>query len=391
MSQIHLVAVGPQPVVPESQRNLPLVLLVVDGFPKALGGGERIVLRLATLLPQYGYRASILTLAIHPDSEFRPDQAPCPVYLLPLRNTYGAAALRGSLALRRFLRKEDVRIVHTFFESSDIWAGFVTRLFSRAKLVWSRRDMGILRTSKHKLAYRALRRLPHAVICVSARVSEHVITVDRVSPSKVHVVHNGLDLGDVAPSASAGKPKPLPAIVTTIGNIRRVKGHDLLVQAASEVSKRHPGTQFTVAGEVLEPAYFEELQGQIAASGLSRSFHFLGKISDLQNHLGTASIFVLPSRSEGFSNALIEAMAAGVPSIATDVGGNAEAIQNGESGLIVVPESAAALSHAISSLLDNPALGERLSAGGRAAVEERFSSAAMMRGVVHVFAKLLKP
>ncbi len=388
MSQIQLVAAGPPMVGPESQRTLPHVLLVVDGFPKALGGGERIVLRLAALLPQYGYRTSILTFALHPQSEFCLGEAPCPVYLLPLTNTYGLDALRGAVALRRFLRTQEVRIVQTFFESSDIWAGFITRLFSNAKLVWSRRDMGILRTHKHKLAYRLLRRFPHAVIAVSARVAEHVTTVDRVSRSRVHVVHNGLDLDEVTPQ-SALSPRAQPPVVTTIGNIRRVKGHDLLVQAAYEVSKRHPGTQFTVAGEVLEQDYYQELQEQVAALGLSDAFHFVGKISDLRRYLAKATIFVLPSRSEGFSNALIEAMAAGVPAIATDVGGNAEAIQNGKSGLILPPENAAALADAIERLLDNAELAECLGAGGRTAVEERFSSAAMMRNVAKIFSELL--
>ncbi len=390
MSQIRLVAGGAVPASAESSRALPHILLILDGFPRALGGGERIVLRLAALLPQYGYRASILALSLDPESEFHEIEAPCPVYLLPLTSTFNLGALRGALDLRRFLREQDVRLVQTFFESSDIWAGFVTRVFSRARLVWSRRDMGILRSAKHRLAYRAMRRFPGAVIAVSARVAEHVITVDHVPPSKVYVVHNGLDLEEATVDYSKTVSQRRPVIVTTIGNIRHVKGHDLLIQAASIVNKRSPAVLFTVAGEVLEQNYYDRLQQQIAALGLSDTFEFLGKISDLQGHLATASIFVLPSRSEGFSNALIEAMVAGVPAVATEVGGNAEAIQSGVSGLIVPPEDAGALASAIEDLLDDPTLAERLSVGGRRAVKEKFSSDAMMRGVVDVFSRLLR-
>src|SRR6185437_9655227 len=95
------------------------------------------------------------------------DDAPCPVYLLPLRRTYDLTAIKGAFALRRLLKQQNIKIVQTFFESSDIWAGFVTKTLSDAKLIWSRRDMGILRTGKHETAYRLMAGLPDAVFAVS--------------------------------------------------------------------------------------------------------------------------------------------------------------------------------------------------------------------------------
>src|SRR5258707_4820629 len=92
--------------------SLPHVLLVVDQFPKVLGGGERIVLRLAALLPQYGYRTSILTFSIHPESAAL-RSSPCPIYLLPLQRTYDLPALRAALEFRQFLKQQQVRIVQT--------------------------------------------------------------------------------------------------------------------------------------------------------------------------------------------------------------------------------------------------------------------------------------
>jgi hypothetical protein len=162
---------------------LPHVLLVVDQFPKTLGGGERIVLKLADLLPQYGYRASILTFAIHPENTAL-RSPPCPVFLLPLRRTYDFTALRAALEFKRFLADQRVQIVQTFFESSDIWAGFVTKTMSKAKLIWSRRDMGILRTGKHAIAYRLLAGAPDAVFAVSEQVRQHCIEIDRIRPSR---------------------------------------------------------------------------------------------------------------------------------------------------------------------------------------------------------------
>lgn len=373
---------------PQEGKILPHVLFIVDGFPKALGGGERIVLRLASLLPSYGFRASILTLALHPESSFRPAQAPCPVYLLPLTNTYDLHALRGALALRHFLRDQQVGIVQTFFESSDLWAGLITRLFSPAKLVWSRRDMGILRGPKHTHAYRALRRLPHMVFAVSERVAQHVMEVDGVPADRVQIVHNGLDL-DTTRSAPRPQVSEAP-VITTIGNIRHIKGHDLLFEAALQVLPHFPSAVFTIAGEVLEPDFFSSLQKRVDTSGLQDSFRFLGKVTDLPNHLGTASLFVLPSRSEGFSNALIEAMAAGLPCVATEVGGNAEAIRTGENGLIVPPDDPAALAKAILVLLRDRELSRHFGVAARHTVEAEFTSRAMMNKVVQSYGTLLR-
>ncbi len=380
--KVELLTSGPPAPRPDMSKG-PHVLFVLDGFPKALGGGERIVLRMAALLPRYGYRASILTLGMHPQSEFHPANAPCPVYLLPLTNAYGPGAWRGALALRQFLRQHDVSIVQTFFESSDLWAGLVTRLFSPAKLIWNRRDMGILRGKKHVLAYRALREMPHAVFAVSERVAQHVIQVDGVAPARVHVIHNGLDLSTVT---HVEAPRPDQArVVATIGNVRRVKGHDVFVRAAAKVIAALPDTRFTVAGEILEPEYFSELQALIQELGLKQRFTFAGKIADLSSYLAQADVFVLPSRSEGFSNALIEAMAAGLPAIATDVGGNGEAIRTGETGLLVPSEDADSLAEAVLQVLRDPALAERFGTAAREAVMQSFSAEAMMRKVAQVF------
>ena len=385
-SPIRSLSEGPASCRLPEQQRLPHVLLVVDGFPKTLGGGERVVLKLAAMLPRYGYRVSILTFALDPRSEFQVADAPCPTYLLPLQKTYDLAAWKGALALRRLLNGEQVQIVQTFFESSDIWAGVFARLLSPAKLIWSRRDMGILRGGKHTLAYRALRRLPHAVFAVSEQVRQHAITVDGISPDRVHTIYNGLDL---TPGTPVLPLRTEGAVVTTVGNIRRIKGHDLFIRAAAEVVAKYPHINFTIAGEVLEPAYFEELQAMVRDLGLSERFHFLGLVKDLRAHLQTAQLFVLPSRSEGFSNALIEAMAAGLPCIATDVGGNAEAIQDGISGTIVAPEAPGSLASAMLEMFASPMAASQMGLAAQRAVEAKFTADAMAHKVARMYTALI--
>ena len=366
--------------------DLPHVLLVLDQLPKTLGGGERIVLKIAALLPHYGFRASILTFSIHPESAAL-NSPPCPIYLLPLQRTYDFRALQAALDLRQFLRQQKIKIVQTFFESSDLWAGFVVRTSSKAKLVWSRRDMGILRTSKHHLAYRLLASAPHAVFAVSEEVRRHCIEIDRIDPARVQTIYNGLDVIDW------NLPPKLPSsgkvIVTTVGNIRSVKGHDVFIKAAVAIVKHFPGVSFSIAGDVLEQDYFLELQDLVRALGLSNCFHFVGGIDDLREHLSASDIFVLPSRSEGFSNAIVEAMAASLPVVATNVGGNSEAVEDGVTGFIVPIDDPVALSAAITQLISNPSQAKAMGEAGRNLVMEKFTTEAMMGKIAACYKNLL--
>jgi len=366
---------------------LPHVLLVVDQFSKNLGGGERIVLKLAALLPQYGYRASILTFLADPASPAL-DSPPCPIYVLPLQRTYDRTAFQGAFALRQFLKQQKIQLVQTFFESSDIWAGFVTRLLSDAKLIWSRRDMGILRTRKHEIAYRLMASLPDAVFAVSDLVRQHCIEEDHIDPDRVETIYNGLDLDNWGASSQSSSSRDR-LLITTIGNIRHVKGHDLFIKAAAAVVPRFPDVHFSIAGGVLEPAYFEELQTLVRYLNIEDRFHFTGAITDLQQHLSAASIFVLPSRSEGFSNAIVEAMAASLPVIATNVGGNAEAVQNGVTGIVVPPEDPNALAAAITRLLADPAMAKAMGIAGKQRVAEKFTTEVMMQQTTATYRKLL--
>ena len=361
---------------PPLHPKLPHVLLVVDQFPKSLGGGERFVLRLAELLPQYGFRASVLTFAIHPESSVLAADRPFPVYLLPLQRTYDLNAVRSGWALGRFLRRQKIDLVQTFFESSDLWGGAVVKALSNAKLIWSRRDMGILRSGKHRLAYRLARSMPDQVFAVSEQVRRHVIEVDAVDPDKVRTIYTGIDV--------QGWERPQPEYptryirVTTIGNIRGVKGHDLLVRAAALVQQHFPNTFFSIAGDVLEPGYYAELQRLVRDLGMADRFSFAGPVLDTQAHLAQADLFVLPSRSEGFSNAILEAMACSLPVIASDVGGNSEAVQHGRTGLIIPSEDVAALALAIMRLAGDRNEARQMGVAGRMLVEEKFSTRAMM-------------
>lgn len=223
---------------------------------------------------------------------------------------------------------------------------------------------------------------------VSEQVRRHCIEVDKIDPARVHTVYNGLSLADWSTdNRNVGKQGEVR--IGTIGNIRRVKGHDVLIKAASMLSAHCPGASFSIAGEVLEPDYFQELQTLVQEMGLAERFRFVGGVADLRAYLATCDLFVLPSRSEGFSNAIVEAMASGLPVVATDVGGNAEAVLDGVTGRVVPTDDPAALSEAMMDLISNPGKAREMGAAGRKRVVDEFTTEAMMNRIVATYGSLL--
>ena len=356
------------------------IVLLLDQFPAVLGGGERVVLRMARLLRDAGYRVSLLTFQVLCPLPLL-ETAGCAVYVLPIENVFSMTAVKAAWQMGRFLRRQRVSIVMTFFESSNLFGGLVTKAFSRARLIWNRRDLGILRQKKHRAAYRLLPWLPDYVIAVSEEVRHHAITVDRIPQDRVGVVYNGLNFG----KQRMVHCWPDVPLIVTVGNIRPVKGYDTLVEAAALIGQTHPRVRFEIAGEVLDQAFFAELKQRVATLHLERSVRFLGGVADPGSLLQSASIFALPSRSEGFSNALLEAMMAGLPVVATGVGGNAEAVVDGVTGVIVPANQPEMFALALRQLLDDPERMRSMGEAGRQRAEQHFTEQEMLRRLQHIF------
>lgn len=369
------------------------VLFLIDQLCE-MGGAERVLLNTIRLLPKERYRCSLITFKI--DSLLRIfESMPCPFYVFPMQRTMDWNGLRMAQRLRSFIRSEEVKIVHTFFETSDLWGGLVSKSTGLPMLVSSRRDMGILRSPKHDLGYRLMKPCFDLVLTVSQQVRQFCISRDRITPQKVQTLYNGLELDKVRVTnghrdlrASLGL-SPTAPVVITVGNIRRVKGIDILVEAAAKVLLEFPNAVFLVVGKNSEPAHFQEIEGRITALGIKGNVRFLGESENVYSLLKISDVFILPSRSEGFSNALIEAMACALPCIATQVGGNSEAIEEGRNGYLVANEDAGAAADRILRLLRDPAEARRMGAAGREIVEQKFTADVMIQRLTQFYDQLL--
>src|SRR5205823_2281730 len=151
----------------------PHILFVIDQLCEA-GGAERMLLNIVRRLPRDKFRCSLATFKL--DSRVPLfSKMPCPVHVFPLRRTYNWNAIKMAFQLRKLIRSQGVVVVHTFFETSDLWSSVVAKMSGCPILISSRRDMGILRSAKHQLAYRLINWLFDRVLTVSEEVRSFCI------------------------------------------------------------------------------------------------------------------------------------------------------------------------------------------------------------------------
>jgi glycosyltransferase involved in cell wall biosynthesis len=252
-----------------------------------------------------------------------------------------------------------------------------------------------LRSRKHKLAYPIVNRIFDRVLAVSDEVRTYVLNHDHLSPERVETLYNGVDLEVLDAKATAEDVrsslgiKPTSFVVSTVANIRHVKGIDILLQAAARVCSEYPDAVFLVAGGVLEPETFGKLQVLVDSLGLRENIRFLGARSNPYPVLAASDVFCLPSRNEGFSNALIEAMALKLPCVATRVGGNGEALADGVNGFLVASEDANAMASRLLHLLRDSNLRRTMGQAARRSIELRFSMDAMIARLTGIYEELL--
>jgi glycosyltransferase involved in cell wall biosynthesis len=204
-----------------------------------------------------------------------------------------------------------------------------------------------------------------------------------VAPDRMHVCYNGVDLELFRPRPPTGwlhRQLGLPddaVLVATIGQLILRKGHDVLVHAAARVKDRLPNVHWLVIGERHSQkaeaiAYEASLHAEIAAAGLARRFHSLGTLENVEVVLSEITLLVHPARQEPLGRVLLEAAAAGVPIIATDVGGTPEIFPNPTMARLVGANNDEALAAAMIELIESPIAREKLSLAARRRMEQRF-------------------
>lgn len=370
------------------------ILFLFDQLCNLDGGAERSLLKIIQHLPKR-YRASIVTFSESKDPAFLA-KFKCPVRIMPLTKAVGWKSLKAAIELRKYIKKENVSIVQTFFATSDLWGAPIAKLSGCPVIISSRRDMGFLRNLKHRIAYKLLAPMYDAVHTVSSAVRDYTIKHDHMKPERVITIVNGVDIRPLPSDADLdafrmrlglGAKGP---IISDIGSVKAVKGYDVLAKAAKRVCAKYPNALFVIAGAVPDIEYLRRLQTLIEEMGLSNNFRFMGRIDESFPLLQISSIFCHLSLTDGLSNSLLEAMEAQLPCVISRVGGNPEVVDDGQSGFIVPPGDHVEAAERILELLDYPAKARQMGKLGRRIIETQFTAGGMALSLAGLYDELLK-
>ena len=348
---------------------------------RGIGGSERHLLTLLPALAARGIDPVFVGLddpAWEADAFYRALEVPSVRLRSPRDVDPGLL-----LSLRRALGRMQPDLVHTHLVHADVYGG----LASRAPLVSTKHNDDRFRTGPFRYVERALTRRARRVIAITHALAR--FTVERVGlpADKVEVVHYGLD--ELPPAWGETPDLGLAddaRVLLSVCRLTEQKGLDVAVRALRAVRQRHPDTVLLVLGEGPERATLERLAADLEVAD---AVLLPGRVGDVGMLLRRAELLVHPVRWEGFGLAVLEAMVAGLPIVASDVSSIPEIVQDGETGLLVPPDDPAALADAISSVLDDEGRAVAYGRSGRERARSEFSVERMALRTREVYERAL--
>lgn len=349
------------------------VLYVLPGLH--LGGAERNLLDLLTRCDRT--LVEPLVCSLMPGGSLRSAFGGIGVPVVELTAGPGVRQLQA-MALVPLLVRWRPRIVHSRLIFANVW-GRLGRLVD-ARVISEEQGMEDDRPLRATLINRATIGLSSVIVANATAVAERVHTRDRVPRRRIRVIRNGVDATRFAPARDARPPE---FDVISVCRLDPIKGLLDLVDAVDRLAAQRPGLKVVLVGDGPQRA---ELEQVVRTRGLQSAVHFAGEQSDVAAWLHRARLFVLPSYQEGLPNVILEAMACGLPVVATAVGGTAELVLDGTTGQLVRPRDPEQLTRALHGYLVDDA---RCAEHGRAA-RHHIVSHFQIDQMVHAYEQLYR-
>ena len=373
------------------------VLFLIDYFHRT-GGTEKHLAQLVQRLPRQIFKCSIVAfdLGANPLLDKVRDSG-IPVIHVPVGREYVPNAWLRAVQLSKLLRTLQPDIVQTFHQKSDTYGALIARLSGVRHIVSSKRDTGALRARRHFFLNRRLGRLFETVIVVADAVGSAVMTTDKIEPARIVRIYNGVDTEEFTPStppAAAESRHRLGIgaddfVVGIVAGFRPEKNHDILFDGASRALAAIPSLKILAVGG---GPLLDHYRRVTEAGPLRGRVVLTGDVRHVAPYLAAMDVGCLVSGSnEGFSNAVLEMMAAGLPMIVTDVGGNAEAVVQGDNGFVIPPLDAAALQRALVACHSDRSRRAAMGRRARQLVKEKFSLERMCDDHAKLYLSLCKP
>lgn len=342
------------------------------------GGLEVMVLNLAAATDRSLFQPRVICLQTIGALAPRFEAAGIPVELI---DDPASGGRRTLASLTRYLKRLKPDLIHTHNRGAHQHGAFARKAVGIRTHLHTRHDRTYPSSWKPKLLERAATRLTDRIVAVSRDAMEVARLHDGARPEQLVTIPNGVDL-----EAFSLRTPHYGWRVVHVARLDPVKDQETLIHAAALVSANHPQFHLDLIGDGPSRPHLEQLTDSL---GLRNTVTFHGMQSDVRPWLSTADLFVLSSRSEGLAMTLLEAMGSGLPVIATDVGGNSEAVVDGVTGRLIPPADPAELAQAIVMMLENPDVAWKMGMAGRERVTESFSLRNMVDRYQQLYQELL--
>jgi glycosyltransferase involved in cell wall biosynthesis len=354
------------------------LLFITDTNIGGRAGAEQHLETLLRNLNTKQYKAHVLQLApTVPQKAGNIGQ--CTFSHLPTEKVLSLNGIRTIKTVIQLIRKEQYDCILSYFETSDI-ISFIASYFTNKKaLISSRRDTGFRHSNKLKWLYKLLNKRFKVIIAASGAINDCLVA-DGVDKQKVKKIYNGVDLERFKNINRQSIRKELNIgddviLLGMVANLTPVKNHHNVITCIRKLHDNGREIHLALAGDGPLRHELAELANSLE---IKDYVHFIGRRKDIPNVLSGIDIFILASETEGLSNALLEAMAANKPVIATNVGGNPEVVVNGTTGYLIKPGNPDELYNAIELLLDSKDQIKIFGEAGFERVKNLFSIDAMV-------------
>jgi glycosyltransferase involved in cell wall biosynthesis len=358
------------------------------------GGSERQAVQLARLLHEEGsfrvfvgcldgageLRAEIEGLGIKEIPEFK------------LTSFYNANFLRQAKRFAEFVKMNEISIIHTHDFYTNIF-GMFSSIFARVPVRIASKRETLSKSKNQFLVERQAFRLADKIVANAEAVKQFLVDTG-IRQEKIVIVYNGLDLQRLKAQNTKReeilRQLGLPVVeemrfVTIVANLSDVKNHRVFLRASQKVRKRIKNVAFVLAGE---GELIESLKSFTQNLGIEKDVFFIGGRACIGELLSISDVCVLSSKSEGFSNSILEYMSAAKPVVATRVGGASEAVVEGETGFLVESGDDVMMAERLTELLQNAEKAKRFGERGRQIVEEKFTTVSQLSKTLELYNEL---
>jgi glycosyltransferase involved in cell wall biosynthesis len=348
------------------------------------GGAEKVLVDVATGLPSSYESFGLMLCESWTGRELTTRGVP--VSVMPLQKAFDTS---WPVRFAKYLREHRIGLVHSHEFTGNCYAAAGARLAgvpivctTHGKNYWPYRFY-------RRQAYRWVCNNAHAFVAVSTDLAQFAAATLGVKSNRVRIVRNGIDTRAFEPDTILREQtrdrlmlQPSELLILSVGELTEVKGHEYLLRAFARMKGQSSNLTLAIAGDGPLRAHLESLASE---SGIAARVKFLGHRRDIKALLNAADVFVMPSLSEGLPLAILEAMAIGLPIIATAVGGVPEVIKSGETGWLVQPQQPEALASTLCNVLQNESERRRIGNSAQVLCRRDYALDATIRDYVRLY------